>query len=178
MTGANLLSLGLVKQKMNRTLAMRVLEGKKIPYEVAAYPDSERDAAVIAHHLNVPAGQLFKTLVVTRSPAKPVLALVAADSQLDLKKLAQFLSEKKLKMAGHSEAEAVTGLQVGGISPLALLNRGFLIVIDNAVQKHEQVYVSAGRRGINLKVPVAGLLKVTGARCADISAPAPPPAEP
>jgi Cys-tRNA(Pro)/Cys-tRNA(Cys) deacylase len=163
---------------MNKTLAMRVLEGNKVPYQVVTYPDSERDAAVIARQFGAPAGQVFKTLVVTRPPAKPVLALVGADHQLDLKKLAEFLGEKKLKMAGHSEAEAVTGLQVGGISPLALLNRGFLIVIDNAVQKHELVYVSAGRRGINLKVPVTGLLKVTGARCADISAPAPPPAEP
>jgi Cys-tRNA(Pro)/Cys-tRNA(Cys) deacylase len=154
---------------MNKTLAMRVLEGKKIPYQAVTYPDSERDAAVIARHFGVPAGQVFKTLIITRPPAKAVLALVGADSQLDLKKLAHVLGEKKLKMAGHSEAEAVTGLQVGGISPLALLNRGFIIVIDQSVQKYQEVYVSAGRRGLNLKVAVAGLVRATGACYADIS---------
>jgi Cys-tRNA(Pro)/Cys-tRNA(Cys) deacylase len=153
---------------MSKTLAMRVLEGRKVPYQTVTYPDSERDAAIIARHFGVPAGQVFKTLVVTRPPAKPLLALVGADSQLDLKKLAQVVGEKKLKMAGHSEAEALTGLQVGGISPLALLNRGFLILIDKSVQEYEEVYVSAGQRGLNLKVPVSGLVQVTGARYADI----------
>jgi Cys-tRNA(Pro)/Cys-tRNA(Cys) deacylase len=156
---------------MNKTLAMRVLEGRKVAYQVASYPESERDATVIARHFGVPAGQVFKTLVITRAPAKPVLALVGADSQLDLKKLARVLGEKKLKLAGHSEAEAVTGLQVGGISPLALLNRGFVILIDQSARQYEEVYVSAGRRGLNLRLPVAGLVKVTGARCADISDP-------
>ena len=143
---------------------MLVLEGKKIPYEVVAYPNSERDAEKIAAFLGVPADQLFKTLVVTRSPAKPLLVMLPANGQLDLKKLAAFVSEKKLKMAAHQEAEQLTGLQVGGISPLALLNKRFTMLIDESVGRHEWIYISAGQRGINLKLPTAALVKLTNAR--------------
>jgi Cys-tRNA(Pro)/Cys-tRNA(Cys) deacylase len=147
-----------------KTLAMRLLEGKKIPYQVHTYPDSERDAMVVARHLGVPAGQVFKTLVVTRERGKPVLVMIPADSQLDLKQLARELGEKKVQMASHQEAEQLTRLQVGGISPLALLNKGFQITIDAAARQYESIYISAGEKGINLQVGVADLLRITGAR--------------
>src|SRR5690606_34391649 len=147
-----------------KTLAMRLLEGKKVPYEAVTYPDTERDATVVARHLGVPPAQVFKTLVVTRERGKPILVMIPADCQLDLKLLAKELNEKKLQMATHQEAEKLTRLQVGGISPLALLNKGFQITIDAAAREHEAIYVSAGEKGINLKVGVADLLRVTGAR--------------
>lgn len=147
-----------------KTLAMRLLEGKKVPYEAVTYPNTERDATVVARHLGVPAAQVFKTLVVTRERGKPILVMIPADRQLDLKLLAKELGEKKLQMATHQEAEKLTRLQVGGISPLALLNKGFQMTIDASVREHEAIYVSAGEKGINLKVGVADLLRVTGAR--------------
>lgn len=155
--------------RSEKSLAMLVLEGKKIPYEVATYPDSERDAEKIAALLGVPADQLFKTLVVTRPPAKPLLVMLPASGQLDLKKLAAFVGEKKLKMAAHQEAEQLTGLQVGGISPLALLNKRFVMVIDASVGRHDQIYISAGQRGLNLKLPAAALIKLTNARSANLT---------
>jgi Cys-tRNA(Pro)/Cys-tRNA(Cys) deacylase len=148
----------------HKTLAMKLLEGKKIAYEVVTYPENERDAAVLTDYFAVPAGQVFKTLVVVRPSAKPILVMLGADRQLDLKKLAQVVGEKKLKMASHQEAEALTGLQVGGISALALLNRGFLILLDQGAQQYDHIYVSAGQKGLNLKVPRADLVKITGAR--------------
>ena len=154
--------------KQEKTLAMRVLEGKKVAYEVVTYSDSERDAELIAAYLGVPAGQVFKTLVVAHSPGKPLLVMIPAGAQLDLKKLAKTVNEKKLKMATHQEAEQLTGLQVGGISALALLNRGFLILIDQTAQIYSHIFVSAGQRGLNLKVPVAGLIQVTGARYVNV----------
>jgi Cys-tRNA(Pro)/Cys-tRNA(Cys) deacylase len=81
--------------------------------------------------------------------------------------VAQLLGEKKLRMASHQEAELLTGLQVGGISALALLTRPCITYIDPAARGHEQVYVSAGKRGINLKVGVNDLVDVTGARWLD-----------
>jgi Cys-tRNA(Pro)/Cys-tRNA(Cys) deacylase len=107
---------------------------------------------------------VLKTLVVTRSQGKPILIMIPADRQLDLKTLAMELGEKKLAMAGHEEAERLTRLEVGGISALALLNRPFEILIDSSARECEHVYVSAGRKGTNLRVPLAGLVKVTGAR--------------
>jgi Cys-tRNA(Pro)/Cys-tRNA(Cys) deacylase len=156
---------------IEKTLSMKVLEGRKVAYEPVTFPDSMRDAGEIAALLGVPAAQVVKTLVVM-PPApgqRPLLVLVPADRHLDLKKLAAAVSAKKLKMATHREAEELTGLQVGGISALALLNKGFSVYIDQAARAQESIYVSAGKRGINLKVKTADLLKVINARPVDAS---------
>jgi Cys-tRNA(Pro)/Cys-tRNA(Cys) deacylase len=149
---------------MEKTLAMKVLEGKKVAYEVVTYSDTERDAVQVAQALGISPSQLFKTLVVTRPSGKPLLVMLPGDRQLDLKRLAQAVGEKRLKMATHQEAEGLTGLQVGGISALALLHRPFVFYLDTAARDYSHIYVSAGKRGINLKVAVQDLVKVTGAR--------------
>lgn len=157
---------------MQKTIAIKLLEGKKIKHEVIPYPDHMRDAEAIAVELGVPAGQVFKTLVVlppgtTGRAAKPLLIMLPADRQLSLKKLAKAVSAKKLQMATHAEAEKMTGLQVGGISALALLNRGFAIYLDEAARAYDQIFVSAGQRGLDIKLAVTDLIKVTGARFLD-----------
>ncbi len=161
---------------MDKTLAMKFLEGKKVPYEVIEYPSTMRDAAEIAALKGIPPGQMYKTLVVQPPAgvprAKPMLVMVSADCQLDLKKLAKEVGAKKLKMATHAEAEALTGLQVGGISPLVLVNKGFAIYLDEAARGHSHIYISAGQKGLNLKVAVKGVLKVTGAGWVDAGRPA------
>jgi Cys-tRNA(Pro)/Cys-tRNA(Cys) deacylase len=149
---------------MQKTLAMRLLDGKKIAYEAVTYPEDERDAVLVAKHLGVPARQVFKTLVVTRERGKPLLVMIPADRQLDLKRLASELGEKKLQMASHQEAERLTRLQVGGISALALVNRGFAVTLDVTAQEFEAIFVSAGVKGINLKVGVADLVRLTRAK--------------
>ncbi len=155
---------------MQKTLAMKLLEGKKIPYEPVTYPTTERDAAIIAHHFGVDPALVYKTLVVDRpTPQKPLLVMVAANRQLDLKKLAKATGDKKLKMATHARAEELTGLQVGGISPLALLNKGFQVMVDQPARDLTHLFVSAGERGINLKVPVKPVVKLIGGRYADVS---------
>lgn len=143
---------------------MRLLEGKKVSYEAIAYDDQLRDAVEIARLIEAPPSAVFKTLVVTRPIGKPLLVMVAADKQLDLKRLAKGLGEKKVSMASQREAEQLTGLQVGGISPLALLRRGFTICADAGIQDHKMVYVSAGKRGLQLRVRASDLVRVTGAR--------------
>lgn len=156
---------------MEKTLAMRLLEGKKVAYEVVPYPDQMRDAAEIAVRLGIPAAQLFKTLVVLppadQPTAKPMLVMLPADKQLDLKKLAKAVGVKKLKMATHEQSEQMTGLQVGGISALALVQRPFRIYLDSSARQFEQIYVSAGQRGLDIKLAVKHLVKVTQARFVD-----------
>lgn len=154
---------------VQKTVAMRVLEGQGVDYEALTYPATERDAVVVARHLGVAPQQVFKTLVVVRERGKPFLAMVPADRNLDLKRMAKAVGEKKLKMASHAEAETLTRLEVGGISPLALLNRGFEMVIDASARNFETVFVSAGAKGTNLRVPVDALLTITGAKLLDIS---------
>ena len=159
--------------KQVKTLAMKLLEGKKVAYETAVYPTTLRDAEEIAKILDVPPEQVFKTLVVNAPKgnprAKPMLVMIPANRQLNLKKLATAVNVKKLKMASHREAEAMTKLQVGGISPLALLNKGFTIYLDSSAQDCEQIMVSAGQRGIQILLTVADLKKVTKARFANIA---------
>ncbi|MBI3738820.1 MAG: hypothetical protein HY258_07220 [Chloroflexi bacterium] len=67
------------------------------------------------------------------------------------------------------EAEDLTGLQAGGISPLALINRGFQVVIDSSAQNYAEIHISGGQRGLNIKLPVADLAKLTNARFAAVS---------
>lgn len=152
---------------MEKILAMKLLEGKKVGYTPVTYPTTERDAVKVAEALGVPPPQLYKTLVVIHPTDKPLLVMVPGPSQLDLKKLAKAVGTKKLKMATHEEAQALTGLQVGGISALAVGKRPFRVYLDTSAKQHQSIYVSAGQRGINLKVEVKALLKVVNGRWVD-----------
>ncbi|MDQ3007773.1 MAG: hypothetical protein M3R47_20630 [Chloroflexota bacterium] len=88
---------------------------------------------------------------------------------MDLKLLAAFLGDKKLSLPTEREAEQITGLQAGGISPLALINKGFQVVIDSLAQSHSEIHISGGQRGLNIKLSVNDLIKLTGARVSSIS---------
>jgi Cys-tRNA(Pro)/Cys-tRNA(Cys) deacylase len=149
------------KLKLN---SMRVLEAHGVPYQAFSYPPARHSAVEVAELAGVPPAQVYKTLVVQRERGKPLLVMVAGDRELDLKRLAAAIGEKKLTMAPHREAERLTGLQVGGISALALLNRGFDVLVDRAATGQSHVYVSAGQRGVNLRLALDDLMRVTGAR--------------
>lgn len=143
---------------------MRLLEQRKIAYTAHSYSPDVHSADGVAAVLGVPASTVYKTLVVVRPRGKPLLVMVAGDRELDLRLLARSVGEKRLEMAAHSEAEALTGLRVGGISALALLDKGFVVCLDRPALALEHIYVSAGERGTNLRLRVADLVRVTGAR--------------
>jgi Cys-tRNA(Pro)/Cys-tRNA(Cys) deacylase len=147
-----------------KTNAMRVLEGRKVRYEVFTFSPEIHSADEVAEALGLPPDEVYKTLVVLRPKGKPMLIMVAADKELDLKKVAQAVGEKKVRMALHREAEELTGLQVGGISALALLGRPFDIFVDRPATERSHVLVSAGQRGVDLRVAVPDLIRVTRAR--------------
>jgi Cys-tRNA(Pro)/Cys-tRNA(Cys) deacylase len=152
-----------------RTNAMRLLDSHKIAYRIHTFSSEFHSADEVAHILGIPANRVFKTLVVMPLKGKPFLALVPGDRELDLKKLAQATEEKKLHMATKVEAETLTGLLVGGISALALMNKGFRIFIDETCHSFPDILVSAGRRGINLQLAPTDLVRITKAKVADIS---------
>ena len=87
--------------------------------------------------------------------------LVPGTSTVDLKILAAALGEKKLNLPTEREAESLTGLQAGGISPLALLNKGFEIVIDSSARDFPEIHISGGQRGMNVRLRVEDLARVT-----------------
>jgi Cys-tRNA(Pro)/Cys-tRNA(Cys) deacylase len=153
--------------KVSRTQAMRALDARKIAYKVHVFPDTIHDAAEVAANVGVPPAQVFKTLVLVREDAPnahPLLVMVPANREIDLRLLARSLVVKSVRMARHEQAEKLTGLKVGGISALALLNRPFDVYIDESALRYEEVFVSAGQRGINLQLRVNDLIAVTVAQ--------------
>jgi Cys-tRNA(Pro)/Cys-tRNA(Cys) deacylase len=148
---------------------MRMLDARGVPYEIYTFPPEIRSAEGVAQVVGAPADQVYKTLVVVRKQGNPLLVMIAGDRELDLKQLAKAVGEKKLRMATYKEAESLTGLEVGGISALALLNRGFDVYIDRAATKLRRVLVSAGSRGINLGMTVEDLIRVTKAKVIEAS---------
>lgn len=147
----------------------RFLDSRKVSYVAFETPVEKLGALETAEFLHVLPETVFKTIVVTREkPKKPILAVIPGPSSVDLKLLAAFLGEKKVHLPTEREAEQLTGLQAGGISPLALINKGFQVVIDSAAQDYSEIHVSGGQRGLNIKLPVADLFKLTNARIAGI----------
>jgi Cys-tRNA(Pro)/Cys-tRNA(Cys) deacylase len=123
-----------------------------------------------SHLLDVPFEQVFKTIVVQREArGKPILAMVPGTAEVDLKLLAKALDEKKLHLPTEHEAEQLTGLQAGGISPLALINKGFQVVLDSSARGFREIHISGGRRGLNIRLPVDALIILTNARVESIS---------
>jgi len=148
----------------------RLLESQGIAYQAFELPKEKLSGMEAASHLGVRPERVYKTIVVTRQKrGKPILALVPAPSEVDLKSLSQALGEKKVQLATQRDAERITGLQTGGISPLALLNRGFQVVIDISAQLLDEIYISGGQRGINICLAAADLVDLTNAEMAAIS---------
>lgn len=152
-----------------KTNSMRLLEARKIPYTAHSFSPDIHSADGVAEVLGVSAAEVFKTLVALPQRGRPLLAIVPGDRELDLKALAKAADDKKVHMATQKEAEALTGLQVGGISALALLDKGFRVIMDASARQFAAIYVSAGERGLNLRVPVEDLVRVTRARVAAIA---------
>ena len=148
----------------------RLLDSRKIVYQVYETPAEKLSALEVAQLLDVSPDVVFKTIVVTREKGKkPILAVIAGPATVDLKLLAAFLGEKKVYLPSEREAEQITGLRVGGISPLALINKGFQVVIDSIAQSYSEIHVSGGQRGLNIKLSVPDLIKLTKAHVSSIS---------
>jgi Cys-tRNA(Pro)/Cys-tRNA(Cys) deacylase len=145
-------------EKLN---AMRLLDQKKIAYRVREFPDTIHSADGVADYFGLPREMVYKTLVVLPPSGKPLLVMVAGSRELDLKKLAKAVGQKKVQMAPHKEAERLTGLQTGGISALALLHKNFTVYLDQPALELGRILISAGKRGVNLELAVPELLRVT-----------------
>jgi Cys-tRNA(Pro)/Cys-tRNA(Cys) deacylase len=150
----------VMAKKLN---SLRFLETQGIAYEEVRFPDIVLSAIGVAEYLGLTAAQVYKTLAVLPLRGKPLLVMVAGDRDIHLKRLAQAVGEKKLRMATQKEAEALTGLKVGGISALALRSQGFTVYLDRAAEGLDEIFVSAGQRGVDVRLRVADLIRATGA---------------
>lgn len=151
----------------------RLLDQRKIAYTVYELPAEKLGAIKSAELLGVSPEIVYKTIVVARiERGKPILAMIPGSSEVNLKALAKAVDEKKVRLTTQAEAEKLTGLQTGGISPLALIKRGFQVVIDAAAQDFDEIHISGGQRGLNIRLPVAALAKLVNARFGPIGRPA------
>src|SRR5271169_6296423 len=124
----------------------RLLDSHKVKYTAYELPAEKLGALETARLLNVDPALVFKTIVVTREEPtsslkgkKPLLVIVPGSSTVDLKLVASALQEKKVHLPTEREAEELTGLQAGGISPLALVHQGFQVLLDSSAQNFEKI---------------------------------------
>jgi Cys-tRNA(Pro)/Cys-tRNA(Cys) deacylase len=149
----------------------RLLDSRKIAYTAFDLPAEKLGASETAQMLGVDPGLVYKTIVILRPKGKPILAVIPGPNRVDLKLLANALDEKKVSLPSEREAEKLTGLLAGGISPLALINKGFQVVLDSAAKSKPEVHVSGGQRGLNIRLSVNALVDLTHARIAEVSVP-------
>ncbi len=147
----------------------RFLDARRVPYTAHELPAEKLGALNTAHLLNVPEEQVFKTIVTKREKGKPVLVVIPGTRVVDLKLLASFLGEKKMHLPTEREAEQMTGLQAGGISPLALIQKGFQVVLDASSNDFEEIHISGGQRGLSIQLRTADLIKLVNAKVGNVS---------
>ena len=148
----------------------RMLESRKVAFTALDVPVQKLSALEVAELLNVLPETVFKTIVAKREKGgKPILALVPATGEVDNKALAAALNEKKVHVTSQAEAEALTGLRAGGISPLALVNKGFQVLIDSSAEALEAMLISGGQWGLQIRLAPRDLAKLTNARFASIA---------
>ncbi len=149
----------------------RLLDSRKIHYTLFELPVEKLGADETAIYLGVDPLLIYKTIVVCRERGKPILAVIPGGHRVDLKLLAAALGEKKMTLPTERQAEQMTGLLAGGISPLALVNKGFQTILSTEAENLPEIHVSGGQRGLNIKLPVNALAELTHARFARISMP-------
>ena len=129
-------------------------------------PRAESFGLEAAAALGVPAERVFKTLL-AEAGGRLVVGIVPVTGQLDLKALARAVGAPKAVMADPAAAERSTGYVVGGISPVGQ-RKALAAVLDTTALDHPTVFVSGGRRGLDLELAPADLVRVTGATTAPI----------
>jgi Cys-tRNA(Pro)/Cys-tRNA(Cys) deacylase len=164
-------SASLLDTHFKMTPAITAARHAKAPFHVHEYvhdPKAESYGEEAAVKLNLPQARVFKTLVVSLDGRELAVAVVPVSGMLDMKACAAALGAKKCDMADRKAAERSTGYVLGGISPLGQKKR-LRTVIDVSAQGFETMFVSAGRRGLEIELAPAELARLTGGVFAALS---------
>lgn len=162
----------MAKKQPGGTPATVALTRAGVAFRLEAYDHDPRAASYgleAADALGVDPAVVFKTLLASVD-GRLAVGIVPVQAQLDLKALARALGASRAVMAEVSAAERATGYVAGGISPFGQ-KRAHPTVLDESALAHETVYVSAGKRGLDVAVAPADLVSATGATVAAISRP-------
>lgn len=153
----------------DKTNASRILDRLKIPYTLYEYEvDPEHlDVAHVAESINQPIDQLYKTLVLRGDKTGIFVGVIAGDKEIDLKKAAKASGNKKAEMIHLKELQPLTGYIRGGCTAIGM-KKNYPVFLDNAALQNDSIFVSAGRRGLQIYLKVEDYLKATGATVADL----------
>ena len=159
------------------TPAIKIAKQRRLDYQLHEYTHDSSAASFgleAAEKLGVKAEQVFKTLVVETDAGTLAVALVPVDNTLNFKKMAKALSVdkvlpcKKVQMADPKKVARSTGYVLGGVSPLGQKKR-LITIIDISAKDQSTIYVSAGRRGLEIELPPSQLAETLTARFEDIT---------
>ncbi len=155
--------------KINKTNAARFLDNLKISYELVPYEVDENDlgAEHIASQLNEPIDQVFKTLVLRGDKIGLFVCVIPGNLEVDLKLAAKISGNKNCDMIHVKELQPLTGYIRGGCSPLAMKKK-FPTFIHQSALEQEIIYVSAGIRGLQIKIKPADLISAAQATVGEI----------
>ena len=152
------------------TPGINIARQHKIVHRVHEYAhdaSSESYGLEAAEKLGVPGEQVFKTLVVALDNKALAVGVIPVSSMLSMKLIAKATGAKKAAMADPSDVERSTGYVLGGVSPLGQKKR-LKTIIDSSAEKFATVYVSAGRRGLEIELSPVDLKKLTNGLFAEI----------
>ena len=155
--------------KIQKTNAARLLDRARIPYSLIPYAvDPDNLAAThVAAELHEDIATVFKTLVLTSGPSQYFVCVVPGDAEVNLKKAAAAAGVKKAEMLHMRDLLAVTGYIRGGCSPIGM-KKSFPTFFHSSALDHPEIFVSAGVRGMQIRIAPQALIDFVGASVADL----------
>ena len=156
-------------EKINKTNVARVLDSKKIPYTLIPYTVDENNLAAqhIAEELGENIEQVFKTLVLHGDKSGYFVCVVPGNCEVDLKKAARLSGNKKAEMIPMKELLPVTGYIRGGCSPVGM-KKPFPTWFHSTCTSFDYIYLSAGVRGLQIKVKARDIVDLVKASIGDL----------
>ncbi|MDD3570316.1 MAG: Cys-tRNA(Pro) deacylase [Lachnospiraceae bacterium] len=156
---------------MTKTNVMRMLDAEKITYSTAEYEYSEDDLSGVhaAEAINMPAEQVFKTLVTKGDKTGPIVFVIPVAEELDLKKAARVSHNKSIEMLHVKDLLGLTGYIRGGCSPIGMKKK-FTTYIDETAVLFDNISISAGMRGVQVIINPEALVEFIDAKQADLTA--------
>lgn len=156
-----------MREKLEKTNAMRILEQKRLPYQCLTYESGMTNASQVAAALGQPPGTVFKTLVTAGKSGEHYVFMVPAGKDLDLKKAAKAAGEKSLEMILQKELFPLTGYIHGGCSPIGM-KKQFRTFIDSSAAQLDAICFSGGRVGCQLQMKLEDLRQAVPVIPADL----------
>ncbi|HJE03828.1 Cys-tRNA(Pro) deacylase [Aliarcobacter thereius] len=154
------------------TPAINILKKNKCDFKIHKYdhdPACTNFGNEAVEKLGLDANQVYKTLLVELSPKELVVCVLPVSNTLSLKDVANSFDVKKAQMAQKDEAQKVTGYLLGGISPLGQ-KKLLRTILDESVRKFENIFISGGKRGLDIEVKVKDLETILKAKVAKVTA--------